>query len=88
MQKFSGTFLCALSLTQMIWISCSEADPYSNQNIMEANIHAAKHEFKDHKLSKIKNQKKENKKKSINQPIPNYWDPPGRYDGGSEPDPI
>lgn len=88
MQKFSITLLCAFSFTQTTWISCSEAAQYSTQNIIEANIHAAKHDFRDHKSNKFKKQKNVNEKKSINQPIPNYWDPPGRYDGGSEPDPI
>jgi hypothetical protein len=88
MQKLSKLFLCVFSLTQMNLILSSEAASHSDNTIMALKIHSVKREPRLHNSNKFKHKKNETKNQNSAQPIPNYWDPPGRYDGGSEPDPI
>jgi len=77
-----------LFISQVILFSLLISKSYCETISNELAVSLIKSEAKAYKTKKT-NRAKIHKQSKDTQIYPqNYWDPPGRYDGGSEPDPI
>ena len=80
--------LSKLFISHIILFSLLTSKSYCETVSNELAISLIKSEAKAHKSKKTNRAKIHNQSKDTEINPKNYWDPPGRYEGGSEPDPI
>ena len=77
-----------LFISQIILLAFLTSTSYCETISNEFALELVKAETKANKIKRNNHSKMHTQNKNT-QPYPkDYWNPPGRYDGGSEPDPI
>ena len=80
--------LSMLFISQIILLAFLTSKSYCETISNEFVLELVKAESKENKIKRNNHSKIHTQNKNTQPYSKDYWNPPGRYDGGSEPDPI